>query len=102
MTVRMTKETFNEISRGHWEYLSNVYTTSGFSAIKTEAKLLGVHATHLVAKIKQFNKEVIEYKKISSELDVLKDLSFTERLQLALNYSKNYFEFSDNSTNLAE
>lgn len=102
MTGRMPKETFNEISRGHWEYLSNVYTTSGFSAIKTEAKLLGVHATHLVAKIKQFNKEVIEYKKISSELDILKDLSFTERLQLALNYSNNYFEFSDNSTNLAE
>jgi len=31
-----------------------------------------------------------------------KDLSFTERLQLALNYSNNYFEFSDNNTNLAE
>ena len=102
MTGRMPKETFNEISRGHWEYLSNVYTNSGFNAIKPEAKLLGVHATHLVAKIKQFNKEIIEFKKISNELDILKDLSFTERLQLALNYSNNYFEFSDNSTNLAE
>ena len=98
----MPKETFNEISRGHWEYLSNLYTNSGFSAIKPEAKLLGVHATHLVAKIKQFNKEVIEFKKITNELEVLKDLSFTERLQLALNYSNNYFEFSDNNTNLAE
>lgn len=102
MKGKMPKETFNEISRGHWEYLSNVYTTSGFSAIKTEAKLLGVHATHLVAKIKQFNKEIMEFKKISSELDVIKDLSFTERLQLALNYSKNYFEFSDNNNTLAE
>jgi hypothetical protein len=102
MTGRMPKETFNLISRSHWEYLSNVYTISGFSGIKTEAKLLDVHAKHLLAKIKQFNKEMIEYKKISSELDILKDLSFTERLQLALNYSKNYFEFSDNSTNLAE
>ena len=61
MTGKMPKETFNQISRGHWEYLSNVYTTSGFSAIKVEAKLLGVHATHLVAKIKQFNKEMIEF-----------------------------------------
>jgi len=55
-----------------------------------------------VAKIKQFNKEIMEFKKISSELDILKDLSFTERLQLALNYSKNYFEFSDNNNTLAE
>ena len=102
MTGKMPKETFNEISRGHWEYLSNVYTNSGFIAIKPEAKLLGVHATHLVAKIKQFNKEMIEFKKISSELDILKDLSFTERLQLALNYSNNYFEFSDKNSNLAE
>jgi len=102
MTGRMQKETFNEISRGHWEYLSNLYTNSGFEAIKPEAKLLKVHATHLVAKIKQFNKEMIEFKKISSELDILKDLSFTERLQLALNYSKNYLEFSENNNTLAE
>jgi hypothetical protein len=102
MTGKMPKETFNEISRGHWEYLSNVYTNSGFSAIKTEAKLLGVHATHLVAKIKQFNKEMIYHNNLTTELDILKDLSFTERLQLALNYSNNYFEFSDNNTNLAE
>lgn len=102
MTGKMQKETYNEISRCHWEYLSNLYTNSGFESIKPEAKLLGVHATHLVAKIKQFNKEIMKFKKISSELDILKDLSFTERLQLALNYSKNYFEFSDNNTNLAE
>jgi hypothetical protein len=102
MTGRMQKEIFNEISRGQWEYLSNVYTTSGFDAIKTEAKILGVHASHLVAKINQFNKEMIEHKNLTTELDILKDLSFTERLQLALNYNNNYFEFSNNNTNLAE
>ena len=102
MTGKMQKETFNEISRGHWEHLSYLYTNSGLQAIKPEAKLLGVNTNHLVAKIKQFNKEIMELKKNTTELDILKDLSFTERLQLALNYSKNYFEFSDNSTNLAE
>jgi len=102
MTGRMQKEIFNEISRGHWEHLSYIYTNSGLRGIKPEAKLLGVNTNHLIAKIKQFNKEIMEFKKISSELDILKDLSFTERLQLALNYSKNYFEFSDNNNTLAE
>jgi hypothetical protein len=102
MTGRMQKEIFNEISRGHWEYLSKLYSNSGFDAIKIEAKKLKVHPSHLVAKINQFNKEMIEFKKITSELDILKDLSFTERLQLALNYTNNYFEFSNNNSNLAE
>lgn len=105
MTGKMQKETYNEISRCHWEYLSKLYISSGFEAIKPEAKLLGVNERHLVAKIKEFihlNSQVIQFKKISSELDILKDLSFTERLQLALNYSNNYFEFSDNNNTLAE
>ena len=102
MTGRMQKEIFNEISRGHWEYLSKLYSNSGFDAIKIEAKKLGVHASHLVARVNQFNKEMIEHKNLTTELDILKDLSFTERLQLALNYTNNYFEFSNNNSNLVE
>jgi hypothetical protein len=102
MTGKTQKEIFNEISRSQWEYLSKVYTRSGFNAIKIEAKMLGVHAKHLLARVNQFNKEMMYHNNLTTELDILKDLSFTERLQLALNYTNNYFEFSNNNTNLAE
>ena len=95
MTGKMQQEIFNEISRGHWEYLSNVYNTQGFDGIKPEAKLLKVHSKHLVAKIKEFNRELFIERNTVTELDILKDLSFTERLQLALNYQKNYAEFQN-------
>jgi len=95
MTGKMQQEIFNEISRGHWEYLSNIYNTSGFDGIKSEAKLLKVHSKHLVAKIKEFNKELAEVRNTVTELDILKDLSFPERLQLALNYQQNYAEFQN-------
>ena len=95
MTGKMQQEIFNNISKIEWQCLSDIYYTSGFNGIKPEAKLLGVYASHLIFRIKEFNKQLAIDRQKVSELDILKDLSFTERLQLALNYQQNCAEFQN-------